>query len=248
MAVQFRNYDYSYNRDGKPVFAPSDLGTRIGQDIKGKVEAAYVFDDFVYHLKKNGGHVSALHSHRQHQFFARVDIKNFFYGIAKSRVQRSLADLGIRRARHYAKWSCVKNPFNDPRYALPYGFIQSPILATLVLMKSAVGSFLRDLAAAGHVSVSVYMDDISLSANDEAALNGAFEQLKAKLHESNFEIRVGKMRAPSAAMDVFNCDISHGKVEVHRDRIGMFYAEPRSPTSVGAFEEYCTRVKDGNFT
>jgi len=246
MTVQFQNYDYSYNRDGKPVFAPSGLGARIGQDIKGQVEAVYVFDDFVYHLKKNGGHVAALHTHRLHQFFARVDIKNFFYGIAKSRVQRSLADLGIQRARHYAKWSCVKNPFDGPRYALPYGFIQSPILATLVLMKSAVGSFLRGVAATGHIAVSVYMDDISLSSDDEAALYGAFEQLKAKLQEANFEISAGKMREPSTAMDVFNCDLSHGKTEVRSDRIGEFYAEMRSPASVDGFEEYCARVQEGN--
>lgn len=247
MTVQFQNYDYSYDRNGKPIFAPSDLGERIGLDIKRQVEAVYVFDDFVYHLKKNGGHVAALHAHRLHQFFARVDIKNFFYGIAKSRVQRSLADLGILRARHYAKWSCVKSPFDEPRYALPYGFIQSPILATLVLMKSAVGSFLQGVAAAGHIAVSVYMDDISLSSNDETALCEAFEQLKNKLQEANFEISAGKIREPSMAMDVFNCDLSHGKAEVRSERIGLFYAEMRSPESINGFEDYCARVQEGNF-
>lgn len=247
MPVKFQNYDYSYQRSGKPVFVPSDLGARIGQDIKTQVEATYAFDDFVYHLKKNGGHVAALHAHRAHEFFARVDITNFFYGITKSRVQRSLANLGIQRARHYAKWSCVKNPFDGPSYTLPYGFIQSPILATLVLMQSTVGNFLRATTDSGQIAVSVYMDDITLSSDDEGALCSAFEQLKSNLHEANFDINVGKLREPSKAMDVFNCDLSHGKVEVQPARIGLFYSEIRSPASVDGFEEYCARVQEGNF-
>src|SRR5690606_17440940 len=100
---------------------------------------------------------------------------------------------------------------------------------------------------AGHVAVSVYMDDISLSSDHEAALYGAFEQLKAKLQEANFEISAGKMREPSAAMDVFNCDLSHGKTEVRADRIGEFYAKMRSPASVDGFEECRARIQEGNF-
>lgn len=174
MVVQFQNFDYTYERDGKPVFAPSGRGRKIGEDIKAKVEEAYYFDDFVYHIKKNGGHVAALHAHRGHQFFARVDIKSFFYSIARNSVQRALVGIGIPRARHYAKWSCVKNPYGAPSYALPCGFVQSPILATLVLMGSKVGKYLRDVYAVGVVTISVYMDDISFSSDDERELRLAF--------------------------------------------------------------------------
>src|ERR1700710_1474341 len=137
MAVQFQNFAYTYQVDGKHIFAPNLLGEAIGRDIKQQVEKAYAFDVFVFHLR-NGGHVAALHSHRDHAFFARVDIRRFFYSIARNRVQRALMSIGIPRARHYAKWSCVKNPYGDPSYALPYGFVQSPILASLVLMESPV--------------------------------------------------------------------------------------------------------------
>src|SRR5687768_206007 len=122
MVVQFENIAYSYENGGKPYFAPSDLGRKIGADIKAQVEAAHQFDPFVYHLR-SGGHVAALHSHRHHQLFARVDIRRFFYGISRSRVQRALSEIGILRSRHYAKWSCVKNPYGEPRYVLPYGFV-----------------------------------------------------------------------------------------------------------------------------
>ena len=93
MPVQFQNYEYRQDRKGKPpLFAPNALGERIGRDIKAQVELAYQFDDFIYHLKKKGGHVAALHAHRPHKFFARADIRRFFYSIARNRVRRARRD------------------------------------------------------------------------------------------------------------------------------------------------------------
>ena len=160
MTVKFETYRYSYLRKGKPVFVPSERGEAIGRELKAKVEAAINFEDIYYHLRE-GGHVAALHAHRDHRYFARVDIERFFYGISRNRVARELHGIGIEKAGYFAKWSCVKNPFEEPRYALPYGFVQSPILATLVLTRSGVGAFLRGLPE--NVTASVYMDDIALS-------------------------------------------------------------------------------------
>lgn len=132
MVVRFENFEFSFKLKGKPVFKPSARGEAIGYDVKERVERAVAFDPFFYHLRE-GGHVAALHAHRNHPFFARIDIERFFYGISRNRVGRALADVGIPRAGFYARWSTVRNPYIDPRYALPYGFVQSPILATLVL-------------------------------------------------------------------------------------------------------------------
>src|SRR5690606_5864376 len=129
MPVRFHNFDYSYPRKGKPVFVPSPRGKQIGYDIKGQVEKAYAFDSFVYHFRP-GGHVVALHAHRNRAVVSRIDIDSFFYGIGRNRVVRALHGIGIARANHYARWSTVKNPYAEPSYALPYGFVQSPILAS----------------------------------------------------------------------------------------------------------------------
>ena len=93
MAVTFQNYAYSFVRDGKPIFVPTDRGRRIGEDVKSQVEVTYPFDQFIYHLRKSGGHVSALHAHRPHEFFARLDISRFFYSIARNRVRRAFPRL-----------------------------------------------------------------------------------------------------------------------------------------------------------
>lgn len=244
MPVRFENFDYSFLLKGKRVFKPNERGVRIGHDVKAKVEAAYSFDPFVFHMRE-GGHVSALHSHRSHSFFARLDVENFFYGVGRNRVARALRQIGLERSNHYARWSTVKNPYDGPSYALPYGFVQSPILATLVMMTSPVGDYLRSIPEA--VTASVYMDDIALSGNDEAQLTNVFEALREVLVESNFAISVPKLRPPSASMDLFNCDISNAHTSVREDRRAEFYTTPdRSQASISAFERYCEAVENGN--
>ena len=44
MPVRFKNYSHSFDLKGKPVFAPSELGRRIGEDVKDRVEKAYSFE------------------------------------------------------------------------------------------------------------------------------------------------------------------------------------------------------------
>lgn len=243
MPVRFHSFDYSYHRKGKPVFVPSPRGREIGYDIKGKVEEAYAFDPFVYHVRP-GGHVGALHAHRSRTIFCRVDIETFFYGIGRNRVVRALRDIGIERANHYARWSTVKNPYGEPNYALPYGFVQSPILASLVLMTSPVGNYLRGLPA--DLTKSVYMDDIALSGDGVEAVTVAFNGLLAVLEQSGFQINDEKTRQPGPAMDVFNCDLAPGETVVREDRRAEFYEGDPSAASAVAFERYCGAVEQGN--
>lgn len=245
MTVQFENFEYNYTKGGKPYFAPNDLGRRIGRDIKRQVEKAYRFDPFVYHLRA-GGHLAALHCHRPQAHFAKSDIRRFFYAVSRNKVQRALTAIGIPRARHYAKWSCVRNPYLDPSYALPYGFVQSPILATLVLMESVVGATLREVNAEGAVVVSLYMDDIALSSDDMAALTDGFERVLAALEAANYELSQNKVCPPTGMLDLFNCDLQTGRTEVRQDRIDKFNSEPRSAESIIAFDRYCDSVGAGN--
>jgi hypothetical protein len=246
MPVNFRNFDFSYERDGKRIFAQSDLGTRIGKDIARKVGAKYRFDPFVFHIRKSGGHVAALHTHRNHHFFARVDIRRFFYGIGRNRVRRALSGIAIERANHYAKWSCVKNPYDGPTYVLPYGFVQSPILATLVLLESQLGALLRELDADPRISVTLYMDDITISSDEIDVLNCAFKRMVETLEPAGFDANLDKLREPQPKMDLFNCSLVNAQTEVLPDRVDRFHAELRSAQSLEAFDRYCSSVAEGN--
>lgn len=243
MPVRFENFEYSFQRKGKPVFAPSERGRRVGNDIKRRVEQAINFDPFYFHLQP-GGHISALHSHRPNRFFARMDIERFFYRIGRNRVTRALKEVGIERAEHYAKWSTVKNPYDEPSYALPYGFVQSPILATLVLSQSPLGALLRTIG--DHVTVSVYVDDISLSSQDEQALQAAFEQAGLALVASGFTANANKTVSPSSNIEVFNCNLTQGSTAVTDARKAEFQDSEHSDVSSDAFAAYCEHVEAGN--
>lgn len=243
MPVQFENYTHSFNLNGKPVFAPNDLGRRIGEDIKGKVEETFDFPPFFFHLVA-GGHVAALHAHRDNEFFCKADIENFFYSVSRNRVVRTLREVGIVRPKHYGKWSCVKNPYGEPRYALPYGFVQSPVLASLVLATSTVGKLLNQWSES--ITVAVYVDDITLSSNDPVELNKCYKALLAAMQEASLPAKSSKCVAPTKKVDVFNCSLKRRETLVLEKRREAFFSVERSEASKNGFKRYCQRVEIGN--
>ncbi len=244
MAVAIPNFAYRYDRKGKPVFAPSSIGRRIGSEIKEAVEAAYEFDPIYFHLRK-GGHVAAMHHHRDNLLFASIDISNFFYSISRRRVQSALDRIGVRNAGFYAKWSTVANPYNKPQYALPYGFVQSPILASLVLATSTVGRHLRE-ALPGSVRVAVYVDDISLSSNNEADLMAAYQSTVTAVQEDQFTVSQAKIQAPAPSITIFNCRLEQGYTQVTQQRVQAFYDGNPGVLEQTGFEAYCQTVMNGN--
>lgn len=244
MPVAFENFAYSFtNAKGKPVFVPTDRTRRIATELKPLVKAAVAFEPHYYHFAK-GAHVAALHAHREHRFFARIDLKNFFYSVGRNRVKAALKQIGVPRAEHYAKWSSVRNPYDEPRYSLPYGFPQSPMLATLVLRLSALGTALDALPPT--IPKSVYLDDIAVSSNDMDALTAAFADLKAAVVAANFAMNEDKVREPAEQIDLFNCDLTHGTTNVMKDRVDAFYASGPSGAGAAAFESYREKIADGN--
>lgn len=213
--------------------------------LKALVEARFEPDHFYYHLLP-GGHVRAIHLHRIKRYSARIDFSNFFYSIDRNRVMRALQDLGLSHsdAESFAKWSTVKNPLDGPSYSLPYGFIQSPLLASLVLSRSPIGIFLREMNP--KVQVSVYVDDIALSSNNFQVLDRAFRKLRRRAGESRFPINNEKSCEPGLQMQLFNCHLEQTRTFVTEDRKDVFYSQERSGASIAAFEEYCEAIAKGN--
>lgn len=246
MDAGLKNYEYSYrNAKGKPVFAPSAEGREIGQKVKELVTESVDFDSIYFHLR-SGAHVAALHAHRDNAWFSRIDLKNYFYSISRNRINRELRDIGIRHHERFSKWSTVKNPYETPSYSLPYGFVQSPILATLAFQKSAVGTLLRDMPE--EVTVSVYLDDIGLSSSSPDVLQKAHHATLRAVEESNFVVNLDKTAEPAKGMVLFNCDLAHANANVRAERIDEFFSTERSEPSASAFLAYCDAVSAGNLT
>ena len=222
---------------------PTAIGRRIGNEIKEAVESAYNFDSIYFHLRR-GGHIAAMHHHRDNHSFARIDISNFFYSISRRRVQSALDRAGVGNARFYAQWSTVANPFGDPRYALPYGFVQSPILASLVVATSDIGRHL--LALPRSIKVGVYVDDISFSSDDVLELQQAYDTTLAVISAEGLAVSAAKLRPPAQEIDIFNCNLTHGMVNVTDDRINAFLSNNPTAEAGNAFDAYCAAVETGN--
>jgi Reverse transcriptase (RNA-dependent DNA polymerase) len=170
------NYDHSFERNGKTIFVQNEDGYSHGKKLLNFIEANVIFPDYCFHYQK-GGHVAALHPHLEAAWFFRVDFKDFFYSISRNRVSAALHAAGFRKARTFAKWSCVRNPIaGGPTYSLPIGFVQSSALATMVLLRTNIVHVLSRAAASG-VYISIYLDDLIGSGSDLNAIQTVFDDL-----------------------------------------------------------------------
>lgn len=77
------NYKFKYQARGKFIYVPNERCARRGERLIqffDKLE----FPEYFYHYK-SGGHVAALHSHLTQNYFFKIDLKNFFYSIAREK-------------------------------------------------------------------------------------------------------------------------------------------------------------------
>lgn len=239
------NYEFKYRSRGKWFFVPNDKCERRGRRMLTYFKKRVVFPDYMYHFK-SGGHVAALHEHVKNQYFFKIDIQNFYYSIARMRVTRALRDWQYQGANTFAKWSCVRNPFPGPTHALPIGFVQSPLLASLVLMRSDVAVAIERAKTKG-VTISVYLDDFIGSHNDRAVLTAAYEDIRQTCVDAGFIPNPHKLVPPSQAITAFNCNLTKGTANVTNQRFQEYLNSPnRTAQSDAGFLHYALRVEERN--
>jgi len=240
-----QNFKWTWKRKGKFIFAPSKDADRRGDQIIEFCARNVDFPLCFYHYRK-GGHVLALHGHLQNQFFFKIDIQNFFYSISRNRIAAALHKAGFPWARTFAKWSSVRSPYDvGPRYCLPIGFKQSPALASLVLMRSPLMAMVERAEEAG-AFVSIYLDDLICSGNDEAVLHELYEEFLAAFEEANLVPNPTKLVSPTDEIIVFNCELRHGFARVTQERIQEYLEVPRTAASQISFATYCAKVAEAN--
>lgn len=209
---------------GKWIFAPNDETKAVGREIKALVANCWNAPSNYYHFAP-GGHLEALRQHQSNTVFCRLDIKNYFSSISRSRITRQLNYL-IRNyfdSRQLAKLSCVPiSSSNGSKYVLPYGFVQSPIIASLCLDKSQLGRCIRELNSKDF-TVTVYVDDIIISHPDSLeAATTAFEEIKESASRSRFVLNRSKSAPPSDTVTAFNINLSKDYMEIASERYGEF--------------------------
>ncbi|HMW40360.1 MAG TPA: reverse transcriptase domain-containing protein [Saprospiraceae bacterium] len=202
-------------KKGTWVFVPTEETIGSGLQIKKLIEEHWSIPKHYFHLRK-GGHVRALHEHKKHKFFIHLDIQNFFGQINRSRVTRSLKEyIAYEKAREIAVESTVRLPESaEVKYILPFGFVQSPIIASLCLSKSALGRYLTRLAQQKEYVVSIYMDDILVSANNFDELMNEMMKIKIVSEKSELPLNIEKQEGPGTCVKAFNIEISQGLLQI----------------------------------
>jgi Reverse transcriptase (RNA-dependent DNA polymerase) len=173
---------------------------------------------YFYHLRR-GGHVAALHLHKSRAWLGKFDLSSFFNRVTRQRLTRHLKSIGysFRDAEDFAVASTVCVDHTSRRFALPYGFVQSPLLASLALDKSELGRCLNRLDRRG-VRVTVYVDDIIVSCNDKEEVREALLSIRAAATESHFPINEVKSAGPLRSLHAFNVELRAGELEILADR------------------------------
>ena len=86
--------------------------------------------------------------------------------------------------------------------------------------------------------VEVFLDDISLSSDEGELLGAVYDGLLDAVTASGFRISAGKSSGPARRVQLFNCMLEQGRVEV--------LAARRATGQGERFEAYCRAVKAGN--
>jgi Reverse transcriptase (RNA-dependent DNA polymerase) len=239
------NYKHKYPSRGKFIFVPTPECDRRGERLL-RLGEHIELPPYFFHYRR-GGHVEALHQHIESRYFFRIDLKNFFYSISRNRVSRILRQSGFHSAREWSEWSTVRNPYNDgPKYVLPIGFKQSPLLASLALWRSAVASSIEEAVSRG-VFVSVYFDDLIGSSDNANELRITYSGILEACQQANLVPNEAKLIEPANAIIAFNCHLTHGRAEVTEERIQRFIDEARGPEAETSFIDYCIRVQRLNY-
>lgn len=210
-------------KPGTWVFVPTPEGVKHGKLIKRTIAKVWTPPYYYYHLK-SGGHVAALRSHLNHSIFLKFDIKNFFGSINKTRVTRCLKKLfNYAQAREIANASTVYYPTGDIKYTiLPFGFVQSPILASVCLQQSSLGIFIDKLSKNNEVVVSIYVDDIIISTDNDTLSKSILIQIKNEAERARFFLNDEKEEGPTNQVSAFNIEISNTLLQIKPARMEKF--------------------------
>lgn len=177
---------------------------------------------YFYHLR-SGGHVAAVRHHLNSHFFAKIDLRRFFEQVTRNRIIKRLMGLGYSRleAEDFAVASTIQCAPHRKKFVLPYGFLQSPLLASLDLDCTALGRQIAKLAHEG-LCVSVYVDDIVVSGTEKLRTEQALADLRSAARQSNLEINDEKSLDVGTRMEAFNIEFGYGKMQISAERMGRF--------------------------
>ncbi|WP_445946674.1 reverse transcriptase domain-containing protein [Shewanella sp.] len=233
-------------KSGKWIYVPTAQVKLYGRLIIEQLKNEWLIPDFYFHLQK-GGHVRALKKHKANYFFASLDLSDFFGSMSRTRLTRSLKSVfKYDIARTIAKASTVPHwRENEHSHSIPYGFSQSPILASICLEKSTLGKALNECRLDINVTITVYMDDIILSSSHDFYVTGWLEYIKEASLKSQLVLNAKKESSVANKIQVFNIELSHDSLKItdaRFDKFNQIYKESSSENQRHGIAGYVSTV------
>lgn len=208
--------------DGKFAYEQTAEAYKLGKLIVEKISKKWSPPSNYFHYQK-GGHLAALNVHRNNNCFSKIDLSKFYYKITKNKIIRNLKKIGFTfiEADEIAALSTISH---NGYFVLPFGFVQSSIISSLVLSKSAIGEVFRSRPSG--INLSVYVDDILVSALNAPALVGFYsQQICSAVEQSNFIINLDKTILAKKELEIFNVKISQNDWKISDVRMSEFMME-----------------------
>lgn len=218
-------------KPGTRVYIPTPEGRERGDEIKSAIEDRWSPPGNYFHLLP-GGHVAAVRRHQHAPWVASLDLRRFFDHVTRSKVHRALKAIGFP---HLEAWEMACDSSVDKRpphrkFSVPFGFVQSPAVASMVLAQSNLGKALSK-SNDHDVAVSVYVDDITISGPDQQAVSNAITALGNAATASGFEFNAEKQQAPGPTAMSFNIEFGSGTMHIVPDRMAEFELAVRQANS-----------------
>jgi hypothetical protein len=233
-------------KPGKWVYVPTDASRAEGLKIQALLYQIWTIPFYHYHLR-NGGHLEAARVHLKNRYFAAFDLKDFFESISASRITRCLkGPLGDVAARNIALASTVLTVERKQKH-LPFGFIQSPLIASICLNESSLGLQLSRINALKGVEVSVYMDDVIISSCKKRTLVRVYKLLLSAALKSHLLISQNKLQRPSKGISVFNIELKycHSQLtKVRNSELLQKALDEENPESIKAILSYIDQANN----
>jgi hypothetical protein len=245
--MPYANWIHRYElKPGSWIFVPDDETRAFGTELKHELLENWKVPSNYWHLLP-GGHVRAIDRHVGDDVFMRIDIQNFFGSINRTRITRVLKTMmRYDRARDAARRSVVPHPDDHNTFILPFGFVQSPIIASVCLRQSALGRYVEELSKLKGITTTVYMDDILISIHGEShSAQDIFETLRQKAERSEFVLSEKKLTGPTDSVTAFNIDVNHSGMSITNERLQEFITrcvESDNVNTVEGIRSYVTQV------
>lgn len=219
---------------GKYVYVQTERYKAAGRKLASKIANNWTPPVYFYHLRR-GGHVEGARLHSDSNFFAHLDLKKFFNSCRRSRIVRALKSISFSRIKALELASDSTVRIADER-VIPYGFSQSPMLASLCLHFSALGTELARIHDVGH-KISLYVDDIIVSADTEGEVQELVSRLVEAAELAGFELAHDKVTGIQPQITPFNLVLAGDKLELSPGQFAEFKAriaaDPGSPIAEG---------------